>query len=90
MTEVLHLILVILLMLYILTSLKLLIKFYTKALHKLQSYGIDGLVLKWIKQFLIDQHQCVRANGYKSNFIVIVSEVPQGSVLSPILFLIVY
>ena len=26
---------------------------HTKLLFKLQSYGIDGLVLKWIEQFLM-------------------------------------
>ena len=54
----------------------------------MQSYGIDGLVLKCIKQFLIDRLQCVRVNGYYSNFIAIISGVPQGSVLGTILFLI--
>ena len=31
---------------------------HTKLLFKLQSYGIDGLVLKWIEQVLIDRLHC--------------------------------
>ena len=61
---------------------------HTKLLFKLQSYGIDGLVLKWIEQFLIERLQYVRVNDYYSNFIVVLSGVPQGSVLGPILLLI--
>ena len=61
---------------------------HTTFLFKFQSYGIDGLVLKWIEQFLIERLQYVRVNDYYSNFIVVLSGVPQGSVLGPILLLI--
>ena len=88
MTGVLHLILVIPLMLYIEFAKAFDKVVHIKLLFKWQSYGIDGLVLKWIEQCLIDRLQCVRVNGYYSNFIAILSGVAQGSVLGPILFLI--
>ena len=46
-------------------------------------------MLKWIEQFLIDGLQCVRVNGYYSNFISVLSGVPQAVLLGSILFLIV-
>ena len=61
---------------------------HTRLLFKLQSYGIDGLMLKSIDQFLIEPLQCVRVSGYYANFIAVLRGVPQGSVLGPILFLI--
>ena len=45
-------------------------------------------MFKMIEQFLIDRLQCVRVNCYYSNFIAVLSGVPQGSVLELILFLI--
>ena len=45
-------------------------------------------MLKWSEQSLIDRLQCVRVNGYYSNFIAVLSGVPQGYVLGLILFLI--
>ena len=57
-------------------------------LVKLRRYGFSDKFVKWIKSFLTDRKQQVVVNGYLSVFALIVSGVPQGTVLGPILFLI--
>ncbi len=57
-------------------------------LGKLQFYGIDGHILKWISVFLKNRDQCVVADGVKSELVSVDSGVLHGSVLGPILFLL--
>lgn len=58
-------------------------------LAKLRKYGIRGKVLKWINSFLFGREQCVVVEGKHSTFrLVIISGVPQGTVLGPILFIL--
>ena len=49
--------------------------------------GINGNILKWIKNFLQGRTQQVIVEGHHSNSISITSGVPQGTVLAPLLFL---
>jgi hypothetical protein len=60
----------------------------SKLLYKLESYGVTGLLLKWIECFLSNRIQCVVLDHTFSPFSQVVSGVPQGSVLGPILFLL--
>ena len=50
--------------------------------------GIGGKIGKWIGNFLLDRTQCVTIDGEHSSKSHILSGVPQGTILGPVLFLI--
>jgi hypothetical protein len=57
-------------------------------LEKLELLGIGGKLLEWIKSFLLQRTQHVLVNGHLSEPSAVRSGVPQGSVIGPLLFLI--
>ena len=57
-------------------------------IHKLRQCGVQGKLLKWIEQFLTNRKQFVTINGFHSMLALVLSGVPQGSVLGPIIFLV--
>ena len=61
---------------------------YERLLLKLKAHGIRNDVINWIKKWLTHRRQRVIVDGEISNWKSVLSGVPQGSVLCPILFLI--
>ena len=53
---------------------------------KLDSYGLDRNLLKYINSYLDNRKQCVRINNINSTFNDIISGVLQGLVVGAILF----
>ena len=58
------------------------------ALRKLYELGVCGKLFKWIESFLTGRTQKVVVQGQSSNEAAVISGVPQGSVIGPLLFLI--
>ena len=61
---------------------------HARLLYKLTYYGITGTTHNWINDFLRKRTQRVVLEGSSSDVTAITSGVPQGSVLGPLLFLV--
>ena len=61
---------------------------HSKLILKLQSFGISGKLLVWLTAFLSNRTQCVAIENCLSDEKCVLSGIPQGSVIGPILFLL--
>ena len=61
---------------------------HQRLLHKLCSEGIGGSVFSILTQFLSNRSQQVMVDGCWIKMVNVMSGVPQGRVLSPLLFLL--
>ncbi len=61
---------------------------HKRLLYKLDHYGVRGNTLNWIRSFLSGRTQKVVCEGHRSESADVISGVPQGTVLGPLLFLL--
>jgi hypothetical protein len=61
---------------------------HERLMAKLQAHGIEGKLMSWIRDWLNNRIQRVTLDGMSSQWNSVISGVPQGSVLGPLLFIL--
>ena len=61
---------------------------HSKLLERLKHIGLNNNLLRWMGQFLTSRTMGVKIRGSLTELIRVLSGVPQGSVIGPLLFLL--
>ena len=61
---------------------------HRKLMYKMEKIGIGGSLLKWLNTFICIRKSCVRVKNSMSPYEPVLSGIPQGSILGPILFIL--
>ena len=61
---------------------------HSSLIVKLETYGFDNSIINWVRDFLTNRKQRVVIGDNSSDWKLVTSGVPQGSVLAPLLFVI--